>query len=89
MYIDKRSESLKLIQHLRNEAHRFGITHHRNQRSKGTIKSGLIEIDGIGSITQEKLLKKFRSFKRIKEASDEQLKEILTLKQLQALRKFT
>jgi excinuclease ABC subunit C len=89
LYIDKRSESLKLIQHLRNEAHRFGITHHRNQRSKGTIKSGLIEIDGIGSITQEKLLKKFRSFKRIKEASDEQLKEILTLKQLQALRKFT
>ena len=89
LYIDKRSESLKLIQHLRNEAHRFGITHHRNQRSKGTIKSGLIEIDGIGSITQEKLLKKFRSFKRIKEASDEQLKEILTLKQLQALRKYT
>ena len=89
LYIDKRSESLKLIQHLRNEAHRFGITHHRNQRSKGTIKSGLIEIDGIGSITQEKLLKKFRSFKRIKEASDEQLKEILTLKQLQAFRKFT
>ncbi len=89
LYIDKRSESLKLIQHLRNEAHRFGITHHRNQRSKGTIRSGLIEIDGIGSITQEKLLKKFRSFKRIKEASDEQLKEILTLKQLQAFRKFT
>ncbi|MDB0058091.1 excinuclease ABC subunit UvrC [Salibacteraceae bacterium] len=89
LYIDKRSESLKLIQHLRNEAHRFGITHHRNQRSKGTIKSGLTEIDGIGSITQEKLLKKFRSFKRIKEASDEELKEVLTLKQLQALRTFT
>lgn len=88
LYIDKRSESLKLIQHLRNEAHRFGITHHRNQRSKGTIKSGLTEIEGIGSITQEKLLKKFRSFKRIKEASDEQLKEVLTLKQLQALRNF-
>lgn len=88
LYIDKRSESLKLIQYLRNEAHRFGITHHRNQRSKGTIKSGLTEIDGIGSITQEKLLKKFRSFKRIKEASDEQLKEVLTLKQLQALRNF-
>ena len=88
LYIDKRSESLKLIQYLRNEAHRFGITHHRNQRSKGTIKSGLTEIEGIGSITQEKLLKKFRSFKRIKEASDEQLKEVLTLKQLQALRNF-
>ncbi|MFQ3325408.1 MAG: excinuclease ABC subunit C [Salibacteraceae bacterium] len=88
LYIDKRSESLKLMQYLRNEAHRFGITHHRNQRSKGTIKSGLTEIGGIGSITQEKLLKKFRSFKRIKEASDEQLKEVLTLKQLQALRTF-
>lgn len=89
LYIDKRSESLKLIQYLRNEAHRFGITHHRNQRSKGTIKSGLTEIEGIGSKTQEKLLKKFRSFKRIKEASDDELKEVLTLKQLQALRKFT
>lgn len=89
LYIDKRSESLKLIQHLRNEAHRFGITHHRNQRSKGTIKSGLTEIEGIGAKTQEKLLKKFRSFKRIKEASDEDLKTILSNKQLQALRKFT
>ncbi len=88
LYIDKRSESLKTIQHLRNEAHRFGITHHRNQRSKGTIKSGLTEIEGIGKITQEKLLKKFRSFKRIKEATDDSLLEVLTLKQLKALRKF-
>jgi len=73
LYIDKRSESLKLIQHLRNEAHRFGITHHRNQRSKNTIKSGLIDLPGIGPKTVDKLLKHFKSVKRIKEADKEEL----------------
>lgn len=77
LYIDKRSESLKLIQHLRNEAHRFGITHHRNQRSKNTIKSGLIDIPGIGPKTVDKLLKKFKSVKRIKEASEEELTAVV------------
>ena len=52
MYLDKRSESLKLIQHLRNEAHRFGITHHRNKRSSNTFKTSLDKIDGIGEKTK-------------------------------------
>ncbi|MCB0484053.1 MAG: excinuclease ABC subunit UvrC [Flavobacteriales bacterium] len=77
IYIDKRSESLKLIQQLRNEAHRFGITHHRNRRSKGTIKTGLEEIPGIGPKTAEKLLRHFNSVKRIKMAETEALAEVV------------
>jgi excinuclease ABC subunit C len=73
IYIDKRSESLKLIQQLRNEAHRFGITHHRNRRSKGTIKTALTDIPGIGPATAQKLLKHFKSVKGIQEATEEEL----------------
>ena len=68
LYLDKKSESLKVIQYLRNEAHRFGITFHRNKRSKGAIRSGLDAIPGVGPKTKENLLKKFKSFKRIKAA---------------------
>ncbi|RDY59623.1 excinuclease ABC subunit UvrC [Flagellimonas nanhaiensis] len=75
LYLDKRSESLKVIQQLRNEAHRFGITHHRNKRSKGAINSELENIDGIGKKTAEQLLKSFKSVKRIKEATIESLAE--------------
>ncbi len=73
IYIDKRSESLKTIQYLRNEAHRFGITHHRSKRRKGTVKSELLKIKGVGAKTQETLIRKFKSVKRIKEASLEDL----------------
>lgn len=66
LYIDKKSETLKIIQHLRDEAHRFGITHHRNKRDKGTLKTSLTEIKGIGPQTAELLLKKFKSVKKIK-----------------------
>lgn len=69
LYLDKRSETLKTIQQLRNEAHRFGITHHRNRRSKGAINSELETIKGIGSKTAEQLLQQFKSVKRIKAAS--------------------
>lgn len=75
LYLDKRSESLKIIQQLRNEAHRFGITHHRNKRSKGAIGTELVGIEGIGEKTAEQLLKSFKSVKRIKEASMESLAE--------------
>ncbi|NNC62353.1 MAG: excinuclease ABC subunit UvrC [Eudoraea sp.] len=75
LYLDKKSESLKVIQQLRNEAHRFGITFHRNKRSKEAINSVLEEISGIGEKTVEQLLKKFKSVKRIKEASLEDLSE--------------
>ncbi|NNK10897.1 MAG: excinuclease ABC subunit UvrC [Flavobacteriaceae bacterium] len=73
LYLDKKSESLKVIQQLRNEAHRFGITFHRNKRSKEAINSVLEDIDGIGGKTVEQLLKQFKSVKRIKEASLEDL----------------
>ena len=73
LYLDKKSESLKVIQFLRNEAHRFGINFHRNKRSKGAIKSGLDAIPGVGPKTKENLLKKFKSFKRIKAATENDL----------------
>ncbi|MAU71362.1 MAG: excinuclease ABC subunit C [Pseudozobellia sp.] len=73
LYLDKRSESLKIIQQLRNEAHRFGITFHRKKRSKAAINSELESIEGIGEKTAEVLLKNFKSVKRIKEATIENL----------------
>ena len=69
MYLDKKSETLKVIQHMRDEAHRFGITHHRKRRTKGTIKSSLSEIEGVGPKTIQLLLNKFRSVEKIKNAS--------------------
>jgi excinuclease ABC subunit C len=88
LYLDKKSETLKIIQHLRDEAHRFGITFHRNQRSRKTFVSELDNIPGIGKATVEKLLKTFRSVKRVREASDEELKQVLHTKQLKALRTY-
>lgn len=73
LYLDKKSESLRIIQQLRNEAHRFGITLHRNKRSKAAINSELESIEGIGEKTTQELLKLFGSVKRIKEASIENL----------------
>jgi excinuclease ABC subunit C len=73
LYLDKKSESLKIIQQLRDEAHRFGITHHRSKRDKGTLKSELTDIEGIGYNTAQKLLWKFKSVKKIKTASFEEL----------------
>jgi len=73
LYIDKRSESLKLIQNLRNEAHRFGITHHRNKRSKAALGTELTNIIGIGQGTADLLLNQFGSVKNVKEATEEQL----------------
>jgi len=77
LYLDKNSETLKVIQHLRDEAHRFGITFHRNRRSKGQIKSELDEIKGIGEETKKALLKQFKSIKRIKSASKEEIEKII------------
>ncbi len=69
LYIDKNSETLRVVQHMRDEAHRFGITHHRNRRSKSQIVSELDAVKGIGPKTAEALLKHFKSVKRIREAS--------------------
>jgi excinuclease ABC subunit C len=73
LYLDKKSETLKILQRLRDEAHRFGITHHRNKRDKGTIKTSLTDIPGIGEATASLLLKKFKSIKKIKEATEAEL----------------
>ena len=73
LYLDKKSESLKIIQQLRNEAHRFGINFHRNKRSKAAINSELESIEGVGEKTAQDLLKTFKSVKRVKEASIENL----------------
>ena len=73
LYINKKSESLKVIQHLRNEAHRFAINFHRNQRSKNFITSALDSIPGIGKQTKEKLLNEFGSVEKIKRATVQEL----------------
>jgi len=77
MYLDKKSETLKIIQQLRNEAHRFGINHHRNKRSKSAFQSELSGIDGIGEKTILKLLKKYKSVKRIRELSLDDLEQFI------------
>lgn len=77
LYLDKNSESLRIIQYLRDEAHRFGLSHHRKRRSKTQTKSELDTIKGIGIETKALLLKKFKSVKRIKEAKLEELQEVI------------
>ena len=77
LYLDKNSETLKLIQNLRDEAHRFGLAFHRNKRSKSQIASVLDEIKGIGPVSKKKLLSHFKSIKRIKEADVEEIKKVL------------
>lgn len=85
LYLDKKSETLKVIQQLRDEAHRFGITFHRKKRDQGTLKTELEEIGGIGKTTADKLLRHFKSVKKIKEATQSELAEVLNKKQLQTL----
>lgn len=77
LYLDKRSETLKIIQQIRDEAHRFGITHHRNKRSRETFKSELSDIKGISEITAQKLFVELKSIQNIKDASLEQLNAII------------
>jgi excinuclease ABC subunit C len=77
IYIDKRSESLRVIQHMRNEAHRFGITHHRNKRSKAALTSELTQIKGIGPKTFEDMMKAFKTLSKIREASMDSLTSVI------------
>jgi excinuclease ABC subunit C len=77
LYLDKKSETLKIIQQMRDEAHRFGITHHRNRRSKGFTITTLTEVDGVGEKTSQMLLSAFKSVKKIKEASEEDLTKVI------------
>ena len=77
IYLDKRSESLKIIQHLRNEAHRYGLSKHRQRRSKGAIHSELENIAGVGKKTIEKLLQHFSSVARIKSATQKEIEQVV------------
>jgi excinuclease ABC subunit C len=77
MYLDKKGETLKIIQQIRDEAHRFGITHHRKRRDKGTLKTELTLIKGISDTTAQKLLSEFKSVKRIKEATEAELAAVV------------
>ena len=73
LYIDKKSESLRLIQRMRDEVHRFGITFHRSRRDAGTLKTELTDVKGLGPITADKLLNKFKSVKKIRELNEIEL----------------
>ncbi len=88
LYIDKRSESLKLIQRLRDEAHRFGITHHRDRRSKTFLVSELEDIEGIGKITATKLLKYFKTIKALKEAPVEEIEKVMGKDKAQKIKSY-
>ncbi|WBV59793.1 excinuclease ABC subunit UvrC [Chryseobacterium camelliae] len=88
LYLDKKSETLKILQRVRDEAHRFGVKHHRTRRKNSTIKSELEEIPGVGEKTIELLLSKLKSVKRIKEANLETLEEILGKSKAKAIHDF-
>ncbi|MCC8114811.1 MAG: excinuclease ABC subunit UvrC [Bacteroidales bacterium] len=77
LYIDKQSETLRVVQHLRDEAHRFGIIHHRNRRSKGQVVSELDGIKGIGEKTATALIRHFKSVKRIRDAAESEIAELI------------
>jgi excinuclease ABC subunit C len=88
IYLDKRSESLKLIQQLRDEAHRYGLSKHRNRRSKAAIQTELTQIKGLGTKSAEKLLKALGSVEKIKNADISLLTEVVTLKQAQLIQSY-
>jgi excinuclease ABC subunit C len=88
LYLDKRSETLKVIQHLRNEAHRFGITHHRNRRSKSALNNELETIPGIGEKTVQDLIRAFKSVKRVKEQNEESLAAIVGKAKAKVIMRF-
>ena len=88
LYLDKKTETLKIIQQLRNEAHRFGITFHRNKRSKEALNTSMDAIDGIGEKTVIELLKNFKSLERIKLATFEELAEIIGPSKSKKIKEF-
>ncbi len=85
LYLDKKSETLKIIQQLRNEAHRFGIEHHRNKRSKSALNTELENIPGVGDKTIVELLKKFKSVRRISNAKLDELEDVIGVSRAQKI----
>jgi excinuclease ABC subunit C len=88
LYLDKKSESLKVIQYMRNEAHRFGIEHHRNKRSKAAFVSELSKVKGIGPKTEEELLRHFKTLKAIKFADQNEVDSIIGEAKAQIVRNY-
>ncbi|GAA4401325.1 excinuclease ABC subunit UvrC [Nibrella viscosa] len=88
LYIDKKSESLKLIQRIRDEAHRFAITYHRDKRSRNSLISELENIEGIGKVTATKLLKYFKGVKKIREAPVEEIADIVGADKAQKIKQY-
>lgn len=88
LYLDKKSETLKIIQQLRNEAHRFGITHHRDKRSKNAFASSIETIPGIGEKTMQTLIKHFKSVKRIKEATENEISAVVGVSKAKKIHEF-
>ena len=88
LYLDKKSETLKIIQQLRNEAHRFGITHHRNKRSKTALVSSLESIPGIGEKTMQTLISHFKSMKRVKLAEEKDIAAVIGLSKAKKITDF-
>jgi excinuclease ABC subunit C len=88
LYLDKKSETLKVIQYLRNEAHRFGITFHRDKRSKSALNSSMENIPGIGEKTMQILIKHFKSVKRLKMATENEISEVVGLSKAKKITDF-
>jgi len=88
LYLDKKSETLKVIQQLRNEAHRFGITHHRDKRSKAALNSSIENITGIGEKTMETLIKHFKSVKRLKLATEKEISDVVGVSKAKKISDF-
>ncbi|WP_296143773.1 excinuclease ABC subunit UvrC [uncultured Flavobacterium sp.] len=88
LYLDKKSETLKVIQQLRNEAHRFGITHHRDKRSKGALKTSVETIPGIGEKTMITLIKHFKSVKRLSQATEKEISDVVGVSKAKKITDF-
>jgi excinuclease ABC subunit C len=88
LYLDKKSETLKVIQQLRNEAHRFGITHHRDKRSKSALNSSIESIPGIGEKTMLTIIQHFKSVKRLKLASEKEISEVVGVSKAKKITDF-
>ncbi|MFV8392262.1 excinuclease ABC subunit UvrC [Flavobacterium sp. LB2P6] len=88
LYLDKKSETLKIIQQLRNEAHRFGITHHRDKRSKAALNSSIESIPGIGEKTMLALIQHFKSVKRLKLASEKEISDVIGMSKAKKITEF-
>ena len=88
LYLDKKSETLKIIQQLRNEAHRFGITHHRDKRSKSALNSSVETIPGIGEKTMLMLIKHFKSVKRLRLATEKEISDVIGIAKAKKISEF-